>query len=112
MTHRLILRHVLPLVAFVLEAITACGAPPAGESISATPPAFAALPASSPVAATNTTIAFPQQAPTLAEQAYPAALHEGTLMLEDDCLRVQPSYDANTSYVPFLPPDVTLCTPT
>jgi len=55
-------------------------------------------------------IAFPQQAPALGPQAYPAASFEGTLVLENDCLRVISSYDGSTIYTPLWPPNVTLHT--
>jgi hypothetical protein len=102
------LRYVL-LVALVLL-MTACSAPRVGRSAVVTSPASTSLLASSPAAATDTAIVFPQQAPALGPQAYPAALLEGTLLLENDCLRVVSSYNAGTTYTPIWPPDVILYT--
>lgn len=69
--------------------------------------ACTSTPAMTDVPVTQPAVFFPQLIPVDGERAYPQALLEGTLLLVDDCLRVQ-EREGNTSYLIIWPPHVVL----
>ena len=56
---------------------------------------------------TQPPVFFPQLLPANGERAYPEALIEGTLIIANDCLRVQ-APEGDTSYLIIWPPHVAL----
>jgi hypothetical protein len=56
---------------------------------------------------TQLPVFFPQLLPANGERAYPEALIEGTLIIDNDCLRVQ-AREGDTSYLIIWPPHVVL----
>src|ERR671922_896785 len=59
------------------------------------------------VAVTQLPVFFPQLLPANGERAYPEALLEGTLIMANNCLRVQ-AREGDTSYLIIWPPHVVL----
>jgi hypothetical protein len=64
-------------------------------------------PTQTDTAATQFPVFFPQLLPANGERAFPQALLEGTLIIVNDCLRVQ-AREGDTSYLIIWPPHVVL----